>query len=370
MITKKESLTDLGTITKKEVLMKSIEKIKLKPDSSIKEAMIAIDDGAMKIAVVVDEDEKLVGVLTDGDIRRGLIDGMTLSSPIESIIKTNPTVCYVNDSKDDILSKSLGKKIYHLPVLDAEMRVVGIEDVDSLLESQNRSNKVVLMVGGLGSRLRPLTENTPKPMLKVGNKPILETIINNFKQYGFKDIILSVNYKADIVKEYFKDGKEFGVNIEYVHETKRMGTAGALSLMRGKFDEPFFVMNGDLLTNVNFEHFLDFHYGSGSVATMAVREYEYQIPFGVVNQNEGEIVSIVEKPKQSYYVNAGIYILNPEVLDMIEDDVFYDMPTLFEDLIKSNKNPVSFPVHEYWLDIGQMNELKQARDEFASIFEE
>ncbi len=350
--------------------MKSIDKIRLKSSSTVREAMIAIDDGAMKIAVVVDEDGKLVGILTDGDIRRGLIDGMTLSNSIEKIIQTNPIVCFVNDSKEDILAKSLGKKIYHVPVLDANNRVVGIEDIDTLLASQTKVNKVVLMVGGLGSRLRPLTEETPKPMLKVGNKPILETIINNFKQYGFKDIILSVNYKADIVKEYFGDGKKFGVNIEYIHEEKRMGTAGALSLMRGKFDEPFFVMNGDLLTNVNFEHFLNFHKENGSHATMAVREYEYQVPFGVINQEEGRITSIIEKPMQRFYVNAGIYILNPEVINMIEDNTFYDMPTLFDDLIKSNKAPISFPVHEYWLDIGQMNELKQARDEYASVFEE
>ncbi len=350
--------------------MKSIDKIKLQSASSIREAMIAIDDGAMKIAIVVDSENRLVGILTDGDIRRGLIDGMTLSSSIESIIQTNPIVCYVNDSKEDILAKSLGKKIYHMPVLDAQLKVIGIEDIDSLLEPKARINKVVLMVGGLGSRLRPLTEDTPKPMLKVGNKPILETIINNFKQYGFKDIILSVNYKADVVIEYFGNGAKFGVNIEYVHEDKRMGTAGALSLMRGKFDEPFFVMNGDLLTNVNFEHFLNFHKNSNSIATMAVREYEYQVPFGVINQDEGIITSIVEKPMQRFYVNAGIYILNPEVINMIEDDTFYDMPTLFDDLIKSNKAPISFPVHEYWLDIGQMNELKQAREEYATVFEE
>lgn len=350
--------------------MRSIDKIKLNPNSSVREAMIAIDDGAMKIAVVVDEQGKLVGVLTDGDIRRGLIDGMSLSSPIKTIIKTNPVVCYVNDSREDILAKSLGKKIYHLPVLDANNKVVGVEDIDALLEGKKYTNKVVLMVGGLGSRLRPLTESTPKPMLKVGNKPILETIIGNFKQYGFKDIILSVNYKAEVVKSYFGDGKNFGVNIEYIHEDKRMGTAGALSLMRGKFNEPFFVMNGDLLTNVNFEHFLNFHNANNSVATMAVREYEYQVPFGVVNEDKGKITAIVEKPIQRYYVNAGIYILNPEVIDIIPKDEFYDMPTLFEDLIKANKAPIPFPVHEYWLDIGQINELERAREEYANIFEE
>jgi len=350
--------------------MKSIENIKLKIDSTVKDAMRAIDIGAMKIAVVVDDENRLLGVLTDGDIRRGLLDGLNLDDTIKTIIQKSPIVCNINESKDEILAKSVGKKIYHMPVVDGDGIVVGIEDIDSLLETKKMINKVVLMVGGLGSRLRPLTEETPKPMLKVGNKPILETIINNFKQYGFKDIILSVNYKADIVKEHFGDGKKFGVNIEYIHEDKRMGTAGALSLMRGKFDEPFFVMNGDLLTNVNFEHFLNFHIENSSTATMAVREYEYQVPYGVVSQEGGIINSIVEKPKERYYVNAGIYILSPDILKMIPDDVFYDMPTLFDDLIKSKKQPISFPVHEYWLDIGQINELKQARDEYFSVFEE
>ncbi len=350
--------------------MTSIEKIKLKPSSTIKEALHAIDSGAMKIAVVIKSDETLVGVLTDGDIRRGLLRGMTLEDSIESIVKTNPIVCYINSTKEEILSKAIGKKIYHLPILDQEGKVVGIEDVDSLLETKTKTNKVVLMVGGLGTRLRPLTQDTPKPMLDVGNKPILETIIQNFKRYGFTNIILSVNYKADLVQEYFKDGKDFGVNIEYIYENKRMGTAGALSLMREKLNEPFFVMNGDLLTNVNFEHFFNFHTESNSVATMAVREYEHQIPFGVINQESGIITSIVEKPSQSYYVNAGIYMLDPAVLEVIPDDTFYDMPTLFCDLIEKGEQPVSFPVHEYWLDIGHINQLEQAREEYFSVFNE
>lgn len=349
--------------------MKNIEKIKLSINSTIREAMRTIDVGAMKIAIVVDNDNKLIGVLTDGDIRRALLNEIGFDSAVESIIQKNPLVCYINEPKKNILLKTVGKRIYHIPVLDLDDRVIGIEDIDSLLESKIKKNRVVLMVGGLGSRLRPLTENTPKPMLKVGNKPILETIINNFRDYGFKEIILSVNYKADMVKDYFGNGERFGVNIEYIHEDKRMGTAGALSLMRGKFKESFFVMNGDLLTNVNFEHFLNFHNENSSIATMAVREYEYQIPYGVVNQESGQIISIVEKPKQQYYVNAGIYILNPEILEFIPNNVFYDMPTLFDTLIQHNKNPISFPVHEYWLDIGQVNELKQARDEYFNIFE-
>jgi len=350
--------------------MKSIKNLKLTEKSTIKDALKAIDKGAMKIAVVVKDDETLFGVLTDGDVRRALLNGLTLQDNIKNIVQTNPVVCFINDSKDIILSKTIGKKIYHLPVLDEQNKVVGVQDIDELLESKTKPNKVVLMVGGLGTRLRPLTENIPKPMLKVGNKPILETIINNFKKYGFTEIILSVNYKAEFVKEHFGDGSKFGVNIEYIYEDKRLGTAGALSLMSKKFNESFFVMNGDLLTNVNFEHFLNFHLENNSPATMAVREYEYQIPFGVINQNDGKILSIVEKPTQSYYVNAGIYILNPDVIQLIPKNEFYDMPTLFSDLIKQQKEPISFPVHEYWLDIGQMNQLQQARDEYFSVFGE
>jgi dTDP-glucose pyrophosphorylase len=349
--------------------MKNIEAFKLLKNSTMREALQAIDKGAMKIAVVVDAENHLEGVLTDGDIRRGLLNGMTLESCIENIVQKNPVVCYINESKEEILSKSLGKKIYHLPVLDLQQRVVGVEDIDALLEKKPKRNSVVLMVGGLGTRLHPLTKELPKPMLKVGNKPILETIINNFKLYGFTEIILSVNYKAEILKEYFGNGKKFGVNITYIHEDKRLGTAGALGLMKELLREPFFVMNGDLLTNVNFEHFLNFHEENSSVATMAVREYESQIPFGVIKQQDGKIEAIVEKPVQRHYVNAGIYVLNPEVLEYINGEEFYDMPTLFEDLIAAKKEPLSFPIHEYWLDIGQMHQLKQAREEYGTIFE-
>jgi len=360
----------LRDLKQKKYNMKNIEKIQLSPRATVKEAMKAIDSGAMKIAIVVDSESKLVGTLTDGDIRRGLLNGLGMDSSIESIIQRKPLTASINEPKEKILAKTLGKKIYHLPVLDKVGKVVGVEDIDTLLSSKEKSNRVVLMVGGLGTRLRPLTSDVPKPMLKVGNRPILETIILNFKQYGFSNIILSVNYKADVVRDYFGDGKEFGVNIEYIYEEKRMGTAGALSLMKEKLTESFFVMNGDLLTNVNFEHFLNFHLENNSSATMGVREYEQQIPFGVINQEGGEIKSIVEKPKQRYYVNAGIYVLEPEVLEYIPEDIFYDMPTLFDTLIKKEKKPISFPVHEYWLDIGQVKQLEQARAEYYNVFEE
>ena len=348
--------------------MKTYKDILLNPNSTIKEALKIIDSGAMRIALVVDKDEKLLGTLSDGDIRRGLLNNLSLSDNIESVIFRTPTVCKVFDSKKRILEVALSKKIYQVPIIDHNGKVVGIEEVDSLLKPKQKSNRVVLMVGGLGTRLRPLTEHTPKPMLKVGNKPILETIIMNFKKYGFVNIILSVSYKAEIIEEYFGDGSNFGLNIEYIHEEKRMGTAGALSLMREKLNEPFFVMNGDLLTNINFEQMLEYHINNNSISTMGVREYDFQVPYGVVNIEDNKILSIEEKPIHKFFVSGGIYILNPQVLEFIPDNSFYDMPTLFEKLIGMDKNTISFPLREYWLDIGRMEEYEKANREYSEVF--
>ena len=349
--------------------MKDYKKILLKPDSTIKEALKIIDSGAMKISLVVDKEEKLIGTLTDGDIRRGLLGGLTLDSSIETIIFKNPTICYVDDTKESILEVATRKKLYQVPIVDKKGKLVGLEEVSELLKPSSKTNKVVIMAGGLGTRLRPLTDHTPKPMLKVGDKPILETIIGNFKKYGFTNIILSVNYKSDIIEEYFKDGSDFGVSIDYVHEDKRMGTAGALSYMKDKLSEPFFVMNGDLLTNINFEYMMEYHFSHNAVATMGVREYDYQVPYGVVNVDGIDIQSIEEKPIQHFFVSGGVYILNSNALEFIPNDKFFDMPTLFEKLIAENKKSISFPIREYWLDIGRMEEFEKAQIEYKRIFE-
>ncbi|KFL34222.1 MULTISPECIES: nucleotidyltransferase family protein [unclassified Sulfurospirillum] len=348
--------------------MQTIEHIKLTVSSTIKEAMQVIDTGAMKIAVVLDPHDHLIGILTDGDIRRGFLAGMNLNEKIESIVQKSPIVCHVGETKDEILQKSLGKRIYHLPILDSNEKVVGIEDVEELFKPHKKSNKVVLMAGGLGTRLHPLTQQTPKPMLRVGDQPILETIINNFKHYGFFDFIISVNYKADVLKNYFGDGSKFGVSIEYINETMRMGTAGALSLIEEKFTEPIFVMNGDLLTNINFDHLLNFHLSNNAMATMAVREHEFQIPYGVIHQTNQKIISIEEKPIQRFFINAGIYLLNPNVLAYIPKETFFDMPSLFETLIQNNYEPLSFPIREYWLDIGRMDEFEKAQNDYYDLF--
>ncbi|MEV9526252.1 nucleotidyltransferase family protein [Aliarcobacter butzleri] len=348
--------------------MRNIDNIKLNINSTIKEALQIIDNGALQIALVVDENDILIGTLTDGDIRRGLLKGLDLNSLIESIIFKIPTIAKISDTKEEILKMALSKKLHQIPIVDEKGRILGIQEIEELIKPKNKTNKVILMVGGLGTRLRPLTETTPKPMLKVGNKPILQTIVEKFAEYGYTNIIMCVNYKSHMIQDYFGDGKEFGVNIEYVLENQRMGTAGALSLLKEKPTEPFFVMNGDLLTNVNFEHLHNYHLSTNSIGTMCVREYDFQVPYGVVNIKDSKIIFIEEKPTHKFFVSAGIYMLSPEVLDYIPENQFYDMPTLFEKIISENKNAISFPLREYWLDIGRIEEYKKANEEYDEVF--
>ena len=348
--------------------MKNIENIKLKQNATIKEALGIIDSGAMQIALVVDDNDKLIGTLTDGDIRRGILRGLDLDSSIETIVFKEPAVAKISSTKEEILKLALSRKLHQIPVVDDNGMVLGIKEIEELVEPKIKTNRVILMVGGLGTRLRPLTQDTPKPMLKVGNKPILQTIVEKFAEYGFINITMCVNFNASIIRDYFGDGKEFGVNIDYVLEQKRMGTAGALSLLKERPNEPFFVMNGDLLTNVNFEHIFNYHILNKATATMCVREYDYEVPYGVVKMNDNKIIEIAEKPVQKFFVSAGIYMLSPEILDLIPKNEFYDMPALFEKLIKLSKNVISFPIREYWLDIGRMEEYQRANEEYKEVF--
>lgn len=348
--------------------MKNIQNIKLNINSTIKEALQVINKGALQIALVADEHDKLLGTLTDGDIRRALLNGLSLDSPVEAVVFRSPTIAKVSDTKEEILKLALSKKLHQIPIVDENGKIVGVQEIEELIKPKIKTNKVILMVGGLGTRLRPLTENTPKPMLKVGNKPILQTIVEKFAEYGYANIVMCVNYKSHIIQDYFGDGSIFGVKIEYVLEEQRMGTAGALSLLAEKPTEPFFVMNGDLLTNVNFEHLHNYHMSNNAMGTMCVREYDFQVPYGVVNIENSKILSIEEKPVHKFFVSAGIYMLSPEVLQYIPQSKFYDMPTLFEKLISENKNALSFPLREYWLDIGRIEEYKKANDEYHEVF--
>ncbi|NOH70307.1 CBS domain-containing protein [Vibrio pectenicida] len=348
--------------------MENIKDIKVTLDTPILDVIEKIDESSKQIALVVDDDDRLLGTINDGDIRRGILNGVPLTEHANKIYCSNPTTVSAYHSRNEIIRICHEKKIHQIPVVDENGRTVGIEILDELIKSGNRNNRVVLMVGGLGSRLRPLTEHIPKPMLKVGGKPILETIISRFSSHGFRKIILCVNYKSNIIRDHFGDGSDFGVEISYVEESKRMGTAGALSLLEEVPDEPIFIMNGDLLTNINFEHLLDYHERSQSIATMCVREFDIEVPFGVVEVKEDRIEAIKEKPKMQFFVNAGIYVLSPNAIEVLPKGEYYDMPSLFEALINNNENVVSFPLREYWLDIGRIDEFNRANEEFNEVF--
>ena len=348
--------------------MRAANNIRLNINSTIKDVLRTINNGNMQIAVITDDNDNLIGTVTDGDVRRGLLNGLGLDSPIESIVAKNPSTANIGDAKETILSIALRKRLHKILLLDNDGKFVGIEDIEDIIKPAVKPNKVVLMVGGLGTRLRPLTENTPKPMLKVGNKPILQTIVEKFAKYGYIDIVMCVNFNAQVIKDYFGDGSKFGVKIEYILEEKRLGTAGALGLLKEIPKEPFFVMNGDLLTDANFEHIFNYHSMNNAIATMCVREYDTQIPYGVVNIKDNKIISIKEKPVYKFFVSAGIYMLEPGALKFIPKNEFFDMPTLFAELIKNGENTVSFPLYEYWIDIGRMEEYQKANEDYDRIF--
>ena len=348
--------------------MINISKISVHDNVTIMNSLDVISSGAVKIALVVDADNKLLGTLSDGDIRRGLLRKKILNDTIEDIYFKSPVTAKRGTLREDLLRLCSINKISQVPIIDDDQKVIDLFLLDSELSKKQHTNNVVLMVGGLGTRLRPLTKHMPKPMLNVGDRPILETIVKGFVDCGFTNITMCLGYKSNVIQDYFQDGSAFGASIDYIVEEKRLGTAGALSLLKKKLNKPFFVMNGDLLTNVNFENMLDFHELNNSKATMCVREYDIQVPYGVVNLNKEKIVSIEEKPIHSFFVNAGIYLLEPECIDLIPSNGFYDMPLLFEELILNNKKTVSFPLKEYWLDVGRISDYEKAKFEYKNIF--
>jgi dTDP-glucose pyrophosphorylase len=335
--------------------------IAISPDMTVRQAVKVIDSGALQIALVVDNEDRLIGTVTDGDIRRGILNGYSLDADIVGLMNTQPLFVRPEDDRHTIMLLMKQRRIHQIPLLDQNGRVLGIESIDELLQPTRRENWVVLMAGGLGSRLRPLTDQCPKPMLMIGDRPILETILENFIDQGFYKFYISVNYMAERIKSYFGNGSRWGVEIRYLEENKRLGTAGALTLMPTCPNEPFFVMNGDILARVNFLAMLDFHNLHRSMATMGVRQFTHTIPYGVVRLDGHSLVDIVEKPQDKVFVSSGIYLLSPEVVQKIPEDVFFDMPTLFQELVNEGWQISGFPIHEYWIDIGRIEDLEQAR---------
>ncbi len=337
-------------------------------DMSIIETLRVIDKAALQLALVVSKRKQLLGVVTDGDIRRGLLKGHELSDSVAEVMNTSPVVAHINQEKHYIASIMRKYALRHIPVLNDSSELVNLYTLEDVLYKKQRDNLVVLMAGGLGTRLRPLTDKIPKPLLKVGNKPILEIIIDNFIDSGFHRFLLSVNYKSEMIEDYFGDGTKFGVEISYIHEKKRMGTAGALYFLPEELRDPVVVMNGDLLTKVDFGEFVDFHTGTKAIATMGVREHSYQIPYGVIDYDGDKIVRIREKPIQAHLINAGMYVLSPKAVDYVREEKFLDMPDLFNQLIEMDEMTTVYPIREYWMDIGRLDDFEQAQRDYETVF--
>ncbi len=349
--------------------MKNWELTLIAPDAPILDAIRILDEDAARICLVTDADRKLLGTITDGDTRRGFLRKLALSEPVSKVMNATPCAAGPDQTSQEILETMTRLQFRQMPLLDAMGRVIGLQTMDELFSRQaRRPNRVVLMAGGQGARLRPLTDNMPKPLIPVGEKPVLETILESFAEQNFQKFYLSVNYKAEMVEDYFGDGSRWGVEIRYLHEDKPLGTAGPLGQIEDTLEDPVIVMNGDLLTRVNFGHLLDFHREQDTLATMGVREYDVQVPFGVVQIERSRIARIDEKPLHKFFVNAGIYVIDPQALSLIPRGQPMDMPDLFQAMIAKGHKPAAFPIREYWLDIGRLDDLNQANVEFDQVF--
>jgi len=331
---------------------------------TLRQTIEAITNSALQIALVVDDNNKLIGTVTDGDIRKAILAGKDLNITAAEAMRKSPTTSSASTPRSVIIKLMREKRIHQMPIVNESGQVVDVLTVDDMLGAQEKTNAVVIMAGGLGTRLHPLTQETPKPMLNVGGKPILETIIQSFIDQGYVNFFVSLNFKAEVISDYFGDGSKLGASITYLHETTRLGTAGGLSLLPSEVNYPIIVMNGDLLTRISVDALLDFHQRENAVATMVVREDHYQVPYGVVEVDGTQIIDVKEKPTQRHLVNAGIYVLSEQSLANIPKGTYYDMPTHFTKLAADGHRTTAFPLHEYWVDIGRLDELERAQREW------
>ncbi len=337
----------------------------LAPSCVIRDAVAVIDRGAAQIALVSDESGRLIGTVTDGDVRRALLRGENLDTQVALIMRQQFRSVKATATENEVLDLMRREMLHQIPAIDELGRVTRLHLLGDLLKPKALTNAVVIMAGGQGKRLRPLTESCPKPMLRVGGRPLLEIILEQCIEAGFHEFYFSVNYLKDQIKDFFLDGDRWGVKINYLEETEPLGTAGALSLLPKKLNEPFLVLNGDVLTKVDFSKLLRFHEEHASAATVCIREYSVQIPYGVVKLDDLSVLSLEEKPTYNHYVNAGIYLLQPESREFVAHGTFYDMPQLLSDLLQGNKAVRAYPIHEYWLDIGHPETLERAHGEWS-----
>ncbi|MCJ7443544.1 MAG: nucleotidyltransferase family protein [Methanotrichaceae archaeon] len=342
-----------------------LEGLLISPDSTILEAMACIDRNAKGIMLVVDDETHLIGTITDGDIRRSILAGIDLNFTVQNLLDHRATAYHpitapIDTPKSSLIRLMNEYSIRHIPLLDEKSRVVDLALLSDLVKDYNTPLTAVIMAGGLGTRLRPLTNDLPKPMLPVGDRPIMDHLITSLQNAGIRIVNITTHYKPDKIREYFRDGHDFGVKINYVSEDRPLGTAGGLGLMPAK-DETLLVINGDILTQLNFRAMLDYHKESRADMTIAVRKYDLHIPYGIVECDGPKVHRVQEKPLFSFFVNAGIYMIEPIVHSYIPNNRRFDMTDLISCLLNESLTVVSFPVIEYWLDIGQHEDYERAQ---------
>ena len=339
---------------------KSWESAILPIHSSIKDVVQSLELSALKIVIVLDESGGFLGTVTDGDLRRGLINGLDFKNSISKIVNRKSITVSPGLHKDKVLEIMHQHSIFQIPIINDQMKVIGLHSMENLLTPSIKKNLFIVMAGGKGTRLLPYTQNYPKPMLNIRGKPILERIIEKAKAEGFVEFILVIHHLGQIIEDYFGNGEKFGVSISYVKEKSPLGTVGGLSLLDQLPDSPFVLTNGDVLTNIKYGELLDFHLSNKSVATMAVRKQSIQNPYGVVRLNGIEVLSLEEKPIDDKFINAGVYILNPSILELLISGEKIDITQLFQLILKSRKPILAFPIYENWLDIGNPTDLLTA----------
>ena len=344
-------------------MISGIEDVSVAPTDTLRHTIGVLDSNRRQFALVVDEQHHLLGLVTDGDIRRALLRGSTVDSPTSEVMNPTPRTAPDSATNQQLFDMMTDASVRHMPVVTANGVVTGFATLDEFVTPEILSTPVVLMAGGKGQRLFPLTKDVPKPMLPVGGTPIIGIILERLRTLGFRDVHISVNYLAEVIEEYVGDGSRFGLRVQYIHESQPLGTAGALGALQGAMSEPFLVMNSDLITHVDLRDLVEFHKKHDAEATVGVREHVIEVPFGVVNVENSFVTGLTEKPLHRSLVSAGIYCLSPDALDRMTPDEYCDMPTLLTQVMESGNNVAAFPIHESWLDVGRPEDLNRARDE-------
>ncbi len=339
----------------------------LTPERSVAEAAALMDCNGLRIVLVVDQAGRLNGTVTDGDLRRAMLARLDMSQPVRVLLERKAGSAYatpvtgpVGAERSVYLRMLQEHRLHHLPIVDTQQRVVGLVTLDEFVVGEPLALQAVIMAGGRGKRLHPLTDQVPKPMLPVGDRPLLELIIEQLKESGIRRVNVTTHHKSDKITEHFGDGHKFGVDISYVTEDRPLGTAGALGLMTPP-TETMLVINGDILTQVDFQAMLAFHRGHQADLTVAVRQYDVQVPFGVVECEGALVRHLTEKPVLNFFVNAGMYLMEPSVFKFVPSGERFDMTDLIQRLLGRSRRVVSFPVREYWLDIGRPDDYEQAQ---------